>query len=371
MKIGFDAKRAFFNASGLGNYSRDSISALSLYFPQNEYVLYTPKPEKSNPFYNTSNIIVKSPKRLYHKIFPSLWRIRGICEQLINDKIDIYHGLSNELPKGIEKTDVRTVVTIHDLIFMRYPQFYKPIDRKIYEAKSRYAVQHADVVIAVSRQTKNDLIEFFGVPEKKIEVVYQGCNNIYWQSTGEEKKNEIISKYHIPQEFMLCVGTIEKRKNFLNVIKAKQTGNINFPLVIIGRPTVYFKKIKAYIDHYRIDNIFFIHEVIPNDLPAFYQMAKIFIYPSLFEGFGIPILEALTSKTPVITSKDGCFAEVGGKSSVYIDPENIEELTNAIKTLLEDPSLRDKMIIDGYVHAQQFKHDRIAKNIMAVYEKLM
>jgi len=177
-------------------------------------------------------------------------------------------------------------------------------------------------------------------------------------------------KYLIPENYILYVGTIEERKNLLNILKALQQDKINYPLVVIGKQTSYYNKVMAYVKFHGMKNIFFLHHVPNEDLPAFYQQAKLFVYPSLFEGFGIPILEALTSKTPVITSCGGCFSEAGGTSSLYVDPENVDELAHAIKKVIEDSNLRDNMIIDGFVHAQQFRLDKIAGEIMAVYQKV-
>jgi glycosyltransferase involved in cell wall biosynthesis len=371
MKIGFDAKRAFFNKSGLGNYSRDTISILSDFFPMNEYILYTPKPGKSLLFNKISNISTKGPVKFFDKIAPAYWRTYGLSKQIVSDKIQLFHGLSNELPVGIENTGIPSIVTIHDIIFMRYPRLYKAFDRKIYEKKSKYAAKRASRIIAVSMQTKVDLVNFFNIPEEKIEVVYQGCHPIFWEKIGENKKAEIVMKYLIPDKFILYVGTIEERKNLLNILKAFLHNKINFPLVVIGRQTGYFNKVKDFIAKHKMKNIFFLHNVPTDDLPAFYQKAMMFIYPSIYEGFGIPILEALTSKTPVITTRGGCFSEAGGKSSLYVDPENIEELAKAITSVIENETLRNNMIIDGFIHAQQFKRDKIASNILAVYDKVI
>src|SRR5690606_28130606 len=169
MNIGFDAKRAFLNRTGLGNYSRSIISGLSRYFSDHRYYLYSPKiPE--NTFIDTQhtsdNILLRRP------VFPflkSVWRSRFVCRQIKKDKLDIYHGLSHELPWGIQKTGARSVVTIHDLIFFRFPEYYKLADRKIYEAKFEYSCRQADRIIAVSKQTKSDLINYLDVTPDKIE----------------------------------------------------------------------------------------------------------------------------------------------------------------------------------------------------------
>lgn len=169
----------------------------------------------------------------------------------------------------------------------------------------------------------------------------------------------------------MYVGSIEERKNLLSLIKAINIGKIKLPLVVIGGKTKYFKRIKKFIDQNKIEEIYFLETILNEDLPAIYQLAEVFIYPSVFEGFGIPIIEALYSKTPVITSKNGCFPEAGGPSSVYVDPNNIEEMAEAIKKVIEDSELRQRMIKNGFEYAQNFNDDKVAKNIINSYQKVL
>src|SRR5581483_8496685 len=173
MRIGYDAKRAFLNRTGLGNYSRWLIQSLALYHPQNHYYLYTPKLKPGNNIDFPSVVRTILPKS---KLFTSWWRSSGIVQDLLRDKIDLYHGLSHELPAGIGKTGIKSVVTVHDLIFMRFPQYFSWINRVIYGAKLKYACQAADKIIAISDRTKQDIIELIGISPDKIEVVYQGCD---------------------------------------------------------------------------------------------------------------------------------------------------------------------------------------------------
>ena len=371
MRIGFDAKRAFFNTSGLGNYSRDTISLLCQYYPFNDYVLYTPDVENSKPFTDFERIRLRGPEGWFEKQNTWYWRSRSVTKQIIADKIDLYHGLSNELPASIEKTKIPSICTIHDVIFFRYPQYYKYFDRKIYEAKFSAAVKNATKVIAVSNQTKEDLIHFLKADEKKVEVVYQGCNPAFYNTISPEGKEDVAGKYGLPSNFVLYVGTIEDRKNLLSIVKAFDIGKINEPLVIVGRATPYIKSVVNYILAKKIKNVFFYHNIPNEDLPAIYQMAKVFVYPSLFEGFGIPILEALNSRVPVITSKGSCFSEPGGKSSIYVNPEWPAEIADGIKSVLNDSALRSRMKQEGFTHAQQFRQDHIARNLMNLYEKLI
>ena len=371
MKIGFDAKRAFFNRSGLGNYSRNLLRALSLYYPDNQYLLYAASKNTSLFNLTDQNFIIKEPSGFLNKRLKSYWRSFSLTKQVKRDELNLFHGLSHELPYNIHKSGIKTVVTIHDLIFLRFPGLYKTFDRRIYLKKFKYACKIADLIIAVSKQTANDIQEFFGIDKSGIEVIYQGCNPVFSKEFDDSEKEGIRIKYGFPESYILYVGSIEERKNLLSLIKAINIGKIKLPLVVIGGKTKYFKRIKKFIDQNKIEEIYFLETILNEDLPAIYQLAEVFIYPSVFEGFGIPIIEALYSKTPVITSKNGCFPEAGGPSSVYVDPNNIEEMAEAIKKVIEDSELRQRMIKNGFEYAQNFNDDKVAKNIINSYQKVL
>ena len=372
MKIGFDAKRAFLNNTGLGNYSRDSIRILGSFYPNNQYHLYTPK-VTHNPrlsfLENQMQYHIHTPTSFIHNTFSGIWRSAILSKQLQKDEIDIYHGLSHELPKGIEKTNIKTVVTIHDLIFIRYPHLFKIIDRKIYYHKFLHACQIADHIIAVSQQTKKDIIEFLSIPEDKITVVYQGCNPAFQSEIKNEDRKAICSKYHLPSNFLLYVGSIEERKNLITLIKSIK--NTKDQLVIVGEGKKYKKQCLQFIKENNLkQRIHFLSELSLNEMAAIYQSAEMMIYPSIFEGFGIPILEALFCKTPVITTKNGCFSESGGSHSYYINPLDANELTQAIKHIQSDKELRERMSEKGQQHAQKFTDEKIAENLMNIYQSL-
>lgn len=373
MRIGFDAKRAFFNNTGLGNYSRDTIRILSHYFPENKYFLYTPK-EKENGrlsfLENTANTFVRTPQSLINKALKSYWRSKNIVKDLFTNKIDIYHGLSHELPLGIENTNTKTIVTIHDLIFIRYPHLFRTIDRKIYYKKFHSACKRANKIIAVSQQTKQDIMDFFNIAEEKIKVVYQGCNTIFQNEIDIKKKQEIQALYKLPKDYLLYVGSIEKRKNLLTLLKTLKELS-NQKLVVIGNGKSYKVKCLRYIAENNLsDRVMFLSGLSLEEMAVIYQSAEIMIYPSIFEGFGIPILEALFSKTPVITSKGGCFSESGGPHSKYINPLSIDEMKEAIIEIQNSTELRNEMQEKGYEYAQHFTDDKIAKNLMQVYTTL-
>ena len=367
MRIGFDAKRAFFNFSGLGNYSRNTIQYLNQHYPENEYFLYIPRQSSTSAFQVSHGQKLKYPDSFVSKLFPSLWRSYLLPGVLDSDKIQLYHGLSNEIPFGIHKYRIRSVVTIHDLIFLRYPEWYKQTDRLIYKSKTLYSCRNSDRIITISNQTKADIIEFYKINPDKIDVVYQGCDPQFYHESAVSRKEEILKKYNLISGYLLYVGTVEKRKNLLNIVKAIHSGKISTTLVVIGRQTRYADEVKNYISRYQLSNIRFLENVPNQDLPSLYQMASLFIYPSTYEGFGIPILEALYSRIPVITTSGGCFREAGGEYSIYVNPADIEQISDSIKKVTDDKDLRLDMINKGYDHALKFNDKNIALNLMNSY----
>ena len=370
MKIGFDAKRIFHNTSGLGNYGRDLVRILAEYYPNNRYFLYNPKPKKVNRLQLTPTILEVLPKHKIWRMLSSWWRQGPIIAQLERDAIDIFHGLSGEIPKGVEKTAIKSIVTIHDLIFIRYPKLYSYFDRKIHLNKVQFSARNAHKIIAISEQTKRDIVTYLGVDEKKVSVIYQGCHSTFKEIKTEKFKAQVVKKFNLPTKFILNVGAINERKNVLCLIKAIE--KLDTPLIIIGGKTSYFKVLETYIEKHHLQNkVRFLENVDMQELSAIYQMASVFVYPSIFEGFGIPIIEALYSKTPVITSKGSCFSEAGGPDSIYVTPNDVVALSQNIQLVLEHADVRTAMIEKGVKFAQKFNDDVIAKEYYKVYKSVL
>ena len=367
MKIGFDGKRATQNFTGLGNYGRYVIKLLVKFFPENQYSIYALK----NPV--SPGLIIPSVD--YHfpdsKFLKAYWRSYGITSDLKKHKIDLYHGLSNEIPFNLKKVGIRSVVTIHDLIFLRYPEYYPFIDRKIYEHKFRNAASNADKVIAVSQQTKRDLMQYFGTEEDRIEVIYQNCDPMYHTVVSDEDKLRIRKNYNLPKNYILNVGTIEERKNLILTVKAlKELEDVH--LVVVGKETSYSKWVKDYIkNNGLINRVHFLKNTVQTDLPGIYQQAEIFIYTSKFEGFGIPIIEALHSGVPVIAAKGSCLEEAGGIGSIYVDPDDSLGLATQIQLLLANQTRKQKMISDGYEHLKNLEDEKIAEQLMSLYNNIL
>ena len=368
MRIAFDAKRAFYNQSGLGNYSRNVIQFLTRQFPEHEYFLFTPDIKNALPIDSASENTIVKPQKALHKTFPSLWRSLSMTDDIEQNQIDLFHGLSNELPRNIHSTSAKAVVTIHDLVFMRFPELYPAADRKIYERKFRHACKKADKIIAISKQTKNDIIRYIGVDKEKIAVVYQGCNPIFYEKESAELKGNIRKKYNLPTEYILSVGTLEARKNTFTIVKTLHEHQLDIPLVLVGKPTPYTQQIKKFVEQNGMEKqVMLLHNVETEELPSIYQMSSAFVYPSLYEGFGIPILEALNSGIPVITSQKGCFSETGGPDSIYIDPLDTKAIAQAITTVLNDKEGVKERVEKGRQHALLFREEKIAHDLMEVY----
>jgi glycosyltransferase involved in cell wall biosynthesis len=384
MNIAFEAKRAYTNGTGLGHYSRTLIRSLAEYYPGNRYFLFTPKLTDRFDATAYSNAEAITPSSFPSTLFKGAWRSSWVKSDLKKHNIDLYHGLSHEIPAGIHKTGIPSVVTIHDLVFERYPEQFNPIDVRIYRYKFSYACRHASKIIAISRQTKDDICRFYNIPEEKISICYQSCNPAFAEQVSEGQKARIKTIYNLPDRFILYVGSIIERKNLLLICQALRLlkDRFNIPLIVIGEGGAYKKQVQQYISEKGLENqVRFLGDdpLISSlnsfrqatDFPAIYQQAVCMIYPSIFEGFGIPVLEALWSRIPVITSNVSCLPETGGDAAFYVDPYNEKEMAGAILQVAENGTLRTDMIQKGWQHAQHFNQRRCAESVMNLYKSLL
>ena len=371
-RIGYDGKRAANNLTGLGNYSRSLIEQLATQYPDNQYFIYSPKIKESISnfsLFTKKNINLILPREGTSRLF---WRSLGIKKQLIADRIDLFHGLSHEIPIGLQKTKIKSIVTIHDLIFLIKPEYYKLIDRQIYTLKSRYACKNADQIIAISEQTKQDIVAQYKIDPAKIEVIYQSCDDSFKTLLPTVDQEKVRSKYQLPSKYILNLGTIEPRKNLLLLIKALPKVDPAYPLVVIGKETAYAELVKKEIENLGLQKrVHFLKNIPFSDLPAIYQMASIFIYPSTYEGFGIPIIEALYSNVPVVAATGSCLEEAGGPNSRYVPPNNSEALTNTINQILSNEELQQTMKQKGLQYVQRFNNDVVSRQLMNCYKKTL
>ncbi len=370
MIIGFEAKRLFQNLSGLGNYSRNTVNLLTRFYPDNKYVLFAPK--FSNLYSAPDQVEVVFPRSGFFQRLRFFWRLFAVSFLARKKKIDLFHGLSHVLPFWLKKKGIPSVVTMHDVIYMRYPEFYNKIDIRLYRSHTQSSCNRATKIIAISDQTKNDLIHFFDVDPEKIVVIHQSCNNVFYETVSEEEKACVRKKFNLPEKFILCVGTIEERKNQLSILKGVVQEKLEIPIVLLGKPTEYKKQLDEFILEADLRRqMIFLHNTDTCDLQAIYQMAEIMVYPSFFEGFGLPVLEAQASGCPVITSNTSSLPEAGGDGAIYINPGNSSEIGAAIRKILFNSNLKNELIQKGTAHALLFKEQIVAEKLMNLYLSLV
>ena len=370
LTIAYDAKRAYLNYRGLGNYSRNLLKQMAQFYGENRYVLCTPADKGLYPWLDLQPFERVTPSGLW-SLTPSVWRRYGIPGALKDKKINIYHGLSQELPEGIERLGCKTVVTMHDAIFMRYPELYSTTYRHSFIRRNESACRRADMIIAISEQTKRDYMEFFGVDKNRIRVVYQGCHEAYWTEVREDKKKRVRESLGLPSEYILCVGALEERKNQIRIIEAIVASKTGLPLVLVGRGNEKYKQqLLSNAKHYGVQ-IAIIENAVQADLPAIYTMASLFVYPSLFEGFGIPILEAARCQVPIIASSGTCFEEIAGEGALYASPTDSEFLGEAIRSTIQDRERTRERIQTALRNTERFRAENIAREIMQIYQFLI
>lgn len=355
MKIGFDAKRYYHNLTGLGNYSRTLVGGLKALFPENEYVLYD---EKS---------------------FSRTFRLGKKAE---SDGCNLFHGLSNELPFDIKGRKLKSIVTMHDIAWLTFPNMYHWADRHIYNLKYGSSCKRADKVIAISESTKVDVMRFYGVPEERIEVIYQPVQDYYYTPLSEEECNRLLRE-HFGEEglppFILYVGSINSRKNLLGVLRAMSfIPKSERPLLlVVGNGREYRRDCEAFIEKEGLRKDVLIETSIHNNrlLQALYAKALLFIYPSFYEGFGLPVVEAALQKTPVITSTVSSLPEAAGPDACLIDPhapDAAEQMAMHIQKLCSDRayalSIGEKM--ECYSR-EMFTPEKLASDIFASYKRLI
>ena len=367
--IGFDAKRIVRNGTGLGSYARTLVNALS----ENEHLqlnLYAPdegRDDLRQQIVNREKVKFVYPEGLHFRFQRDLWRTKGVVKQLKEDGVQLYHGLSGELPAGLKAAGIPGVVTIHDLIFLRHPEYYHWWDVEIYRRKFKSTLKEASRIIAISECTKRDILYYGDFPEDKIDVIYQGCSNRFRKSVSEADKNRVKAKYNLSDNFILNVGSIEARKNVLLAVKALGCLLDSFRMVIVGRLTKYTDEVIAYVKKNGLeDRVQILHGIPDDDLPVIYHLAKVFVYPSRYEGFGIPIIEAIQTGLPVVACTGSCLEEAGGPDCLYVSPDDVEGMANAIKQAIAEKDVR---VPRAQEYIKRFENSNLAAQVIEEYEK--
>lgn len=351
MKIGFDAKRYYHNHTGLGNYSRTLVQNLQKWFPEDEHVLYDEK---------------------------SFSRTFRLGKKAALEGCDILHGLSNELPLNISKAGIPSVVTLHDVAWRTFPAMYHWADRQIYDFKYGQSCKHATCVVAISQNTKQDAMRFYGIPEDRIEVIYQPVHENFYTPLSESEIDELLQKQFGKEgiaDYILNVGSINRRKNLLGIVKAlEQIPADQRPLLlVVGNGREYKQEVLQYAESHGLSKYLRIETNIFDSrvLQALYSRALVMAYPSFYEGFGLPVVEAALQKCPVITSNVSSLPEAAGQGAALVDPNNVEEIACALKSIIGNRELATTLATAAEDYARNaFDPKELTCQMHRLYEHL-
>ncbi len=378
MIIGFDAKRIVRNGTGLGSYSRTLVNNLIVQCPEDtELRLYAP----DKGIDALRNQIKSGVTWCYPPLFSPLlsllsplmkpyWRSHGIVNDLKRDGVEVFHGLSGELPIGLRKAGIKGVVTIHDLIFLRHPEWYNPVDVMFYKWKFHKTLKEATKIIAISECTKRDIIHYGDIDPERIEIIYQSFSPQFKQNSSpqnnsaSEENSSLFTLHSSLKRYILSVGTVEERKNLGLAVKALDYLPDNVHLVAVGRQTDYAKSLPKH------PRLHLMGQLPIEELTALYDGAEAFVYPSRYEGFGIPIIEAISRGLPVVACTGSCLEEAGGPDSIYVDPDDAQAMANAIKSVLKGAPDREQRIERSKEYIKRFEGNDVAAQVMQLYQNL-
>lgn len=364
MIVGIDAKRVVRNGTGLGSYGRTLVNDL-IRLGDNDMQLRLYAPDEGRD--ELRGQLIEGVQFCYPKGRPSplrkaWWRSRGVVSDLVRDEVTVFHGLSGELPMGLRRAGIRGIVTIHDLIFMRHPEYYHWIDTQIYEWKFRQALREADRIIAISERTRQDILEMGGEQyADRIQVIYQSFSPQFSMNISSEQKADVRERYKLPLRYVLNVGTVEERKNLALAVEAVELLPQDIHLVAVGRQTDYVKKLP------HSERLHLLSGVPNKDLAAIYAMAEAFVYPSRYEGFGIPIIEAIAAGLPVVACTGSCLEEAGGPDSLYVGPDDVFGMADALKMSLRGARGRQERIVRSREYIRRFEGNDVAAQVRALY----
>jgi glycosyltransferase involved in cell wall biosynthesis len=364
MRIGIDARLVYYTKAGIGQYILNLIPSLKEIDKRNEYIILQSRKDKS--------IIADAPnfRRAFlwtpcHHRFEQL----ALRFELSPLGLDLLHSPDFIPPFS---RNFKSIITIHDLAFLIYPHFLTRESARYYSQIYR-AVRSTDHIIADSESTKRDAIRLLGVPEQKITAIHLAANPIYRPIEDEEAIRLVKEKYSIGGDFILFVSTIEPRKNLPTLLRAYRMllDDCNVKLVVVGEKGWLFDEAFTLVKELKLDEwVIFLGLVPTEDLLYIYNAAKLLVHPSLYEGFGLPPLEAMACGTPVVVSNTSSLPEVVGDSGILVDPRDVTAMASAIKRALTDEALREDLISKGLRRAKLFSWENTARKTLEIYSRV-
>ena len=374
MRITLDVSPAIHRHAGLGRYARELLAALAAQDKTNEYVAFSHAPTSERP----PGLLPDRVPLYTVPLSAKPWRMTVLLANLTGMTMDpwlprgdIFHATEHLLPP---LKDARTVFTLHDLIFQFFPEYHLPLNREfLIHAMPRF-LRRADAIIAVSECTKRDAVHFYKLPPDKITVIYEGVNPALRQVNDQGVLTEARARWAHGSPFILYVSTIEPRKNLIALVDATRALRAHgYPhrLVIAGRKGWLYQGVFDHVRKTGMENeVDFLGFVPEEDLPALYSACAAFVFPSLYEGFGLPPLEAMACGAPVVCSNTASLPEVVGDAAILVNPHDVGELVGAIERVLSDSALRDRLRARGIAQAARFSWERAAQETLRVYESI-
>ena len=374
MKIAIDGTIVREEITGTGFYITNLINGLIKIDNLNNYYIFGDEQYLRKYIKIDKDNFRVVHKRFKNRIIRVLWEYFIFPFELKKLKIDILHSPNYITP--LLKFGFKIILTIHDLTFLLFPEKYTITKRWLFGKMIPVFIKKSDKIVAVSENTKKDILKFFSIPDDKILVTYESYPEYYNFSIDRSKAEDILNKYGIERNFILYVGMIEPRKNIISLLKAfvELDKDLELDLIIVGKKGWYFKEIEKYMENainLRLKNkIMFTGYIPEHELKYFYRLALMFVYPTLYEGFGLPPLQAMACGTPVITSNISSLPEVVGDAAIKINPDDLGELKNSIKWLYKNEGKRDELIKKGLENVKKFSLENVASNVLSVYRKL-
>ncbi len=368
MRVGIDIRPLIFTRAGINTYLYNLIRNLKQ-MPGNEYFLFTPAASRIR-WDGGGCLLHENVVRLpiVNEYFDLFWENMLLPGAVKRKNLDIFHGPRFFLPPGL---NCRGVVSVYDLAFKKFPGFVAAKTRAYFDGLVRSAVKRAAKIIVCSAATKRDLLELYDVKEKDVAVIYGAADQVFSPAREKEKISAVKNRFHL-REYILFTGTIEPRKNIDNLLEAYRLIKDKFPvdLVIAGGLGWLYKDIvrKAAAADFS-DRVIFTGFVDIDELVSLYSGCEAFVFPSLYEGFGLPVLEAMSCGAPVVTSNTSSLVEIFGDSALLVDPRSPQSIAAGIADILSQPVLRDALRVKGLKRAQEFSWSRAAQETSAVYKE--
>ena len=369
MRICLDISPAVHRRAGLGRYAQELTAALLAIDTENEYVAFYNRPSEAQidpPLDRLSHLTTNLPNKPW-RMSVLLAQLARIPQDRLFPGVDLFHATDHLLPR---LSRVRSVFTLHDLVFRFYPETHMPLNRWFLTLMMPHFLRAADMVIAVSECTKRDAMRLYGLDEAKIRVIYEGVDPRF-RSADPETIEAVRARYGLPERFILSVGTIEPRKNLTTLLEAYRTlrdRGSDFKLVIVGRKGWLYEGFFRRLRELGLEGEVVFPGFVPDeDLPALYSAAELFVFPSLYEGFGLPPLEAMACGTPVITSNTSSLPEVMGEAGILVEPRDVRALAEAMERVLTDKGKGREMKGKGLQQAAKFSWEKAARETMEVY----